>query len=125
MELRIMGDEYDVEAVTNKLRIQPTETWKMGDYIRNKDIRYKYTCWLYSTGEAPLKFKTQLEKIECLFLPKIEELCQLKDQYDLNFSFDIVICATGEEFPSVRLENPFMHLVDKLDARIDFDIYIN
>ncbi|MCQ4637782.1 DUF4279 domain-containing protein [Anaerovorax odorimutans] len=126
IDLRIMGDEYDPQKVTQKLNIQPTDTWRMGDYIRKTNLKFNYTGWLYSTGEEEtLHINTQLRKIESLFLPKTDMLCELKERYLLDFSFDIVISICNHKIPVIYFESPFTQLVAKLDARIDFDIYVN
>ena len=49
-ELRMVGDEFCVDYVTEILGIQPTEVWRKGESIRTTGKKYTYTAWEYSTG---------------------------------------------------------------------------
>lgn len=49
--LRIMGDRYNIQEISRELGITPTETWNMGDFIRNTGKKYKYSGWEYSIDE--------------------------------------------------------------------------
>lgn len=47
MSLRIMGDEYNVQEVTEELNIHPTATWHKGENVRKTGRKYLYTAWIY------------------------------------------------------------------------------
>ena len=126
VDLRIMGDVYDVQEISRELRITPTDTWKMGEFIRNTGKKYKYTGWLYSIGEEEtLDINTQLKKLENVFLPKEDILCRLKSKYNLDFSIDIVIYIENQSPPAIYLESPIIEFAANLGARFDMDTYVH
>lgn len=107
-----MGDEYNIQNVTEVLGIYPTETWNKGDKIRNSDQERSYTAWIYSTESIEtLNISTLIEKIEQVFRPKIKEICQLKEKYDLDISLDFVIIIEHEEVPAIYFEPEFLEFV--------------
>lgn len=64
VEFRIIGDEYNLDEISQGLNINPTQCWNIGDYIRNTGRFREYTCWSYSTGyEETLDIGTQINKI--------------------------------------------------------------
>lgn len=121
-----MGENYDVVEITKALGVLPTETWINGTPIRNTGRCRSYTAWIYSTGVLEtLNIYTQIEKLEALFIPKTNVLCGLKAKYDLDFSIDIVIVIENEEVPAIYLDTPIIQLAAKLEAKFDFDTYVN
>ncbi|MCM1231892.1 MAG: DUF4279 domain-containing protein [Clostridium sp.] len=126
VELRIMGDEFDVSAISKELGVAPTETWNNGDYIRNTKRKRSYTAWIFSTGaEETLDINTQLKKIEAVFFPKEATLCRLKEQYNLEFSIDIVIVIENQSPPAIYLDSPMIHFASHIGAGFDMDTYVN
>lgn len=126
VDFRIMGDNYNTEEITKVLGVTPTITWNAGELINNTNKRHSYTAWVFSTGvEETLDINTQLKKIEQTLLPKLDKLHWLKNQYDLDFSLDIVIIIENESPPAIYFENSILNLVSNIEARIDIDTYIN
>ena len=42
--------DFPLEVVTERLGVQPTETWRVGDRINNIVSRaYSFTCWKYES----------------------------------------------------------------------------
>ena len=75
VSLRLMGEEYNVQEITDFLNITPSKTWNKGESIRNSGQKRTYTAWIYSTDEIEtLNVYSQAVKIEKLFLPKIKEI---------------------------------------------------
>ena len=48
VSLRIMGEVFDIEKLTEQLGVLPSETWYKGDLIRNTGKRRTYTAWIYN-----------------------------------------------------------------------------
>lgn len=126
VSLRLMGEGYNIQEVTDFLDITPSKTWNKGDFIRNSGQKRTYTAWIYSTAETEtLDVYSQAKKIEKLFLPKIDEISFLKKKYDLDISLDFVIIIENEEVPSIYFEPSFVEFAAKIGARFDLDTYVN
>lgn len=126
VDFRIMGDEFDINLITESLDILPSDSWKIGDEIRKTGKKRAYTAWIYSTGyEETLDINTQIKKIESLFLTRTDTLCDLKKQYNLDFSIDIVIVIEDKEPPAIYLDHSIINFAAGINARFDFDTYVN
>ena len=124
--LRIMGDNYDIQEVTELLGICPSESWYKGEVIRNKDRRRTYTAWVYNTDIAEtLDINMQIKKLEEVFSSKVEAISLLKKKYDLDISIDFVIIIENGEPPAIYFEPKFIEFAAKIGARFDIDTYVN
>ncbi len=126
VSLRIMGDNYNIQDVTNKLGIYPSQSWNNGDYIRNSKRKRTYTAWIYNIDAIEtLDINVVIKKFERLFLRKAKEISELKREYNLDISIDFVIIIENEEPPAIYFEEQFIKFVAEIGARFDIDTYIN
>ncbi len=126
VDLRIMGNEFDVQVISNEIGILPTMSWNIGDHIRDTDKVRTYTAWIFSTGaEETMDVNTQLRKIENRFLSKASMLCKLKKEYNLEICIDIVIIIENQSPPAIYLDSSIINFASNIDARFDIDTYIN
>lgn len=124
-ELRILGDDFDVDEITNKLNIQPSEYWKRGDNIKRINKLRKYTCWIISTGyEESLDINIQLQKIMKKLEGKVDILKTLKDRYDLDYRLDLVINVEDNQSPEIFLNSDVISFANEIKAEFDFDLHI-
>ncbi|MBQ4524436.1 MAG: DUF4279 domain-containing protein [Lachnospiraceae bacterium] len=121
-----MGNEYNVSEITEVLGVIPKETWNIGDTIRNTKRKRTYTAWIFSIEAEEIEdINTQIEKMKAIFLPKTDKLCKIKEQYNLDFSIDIVINIEKQLPPAIYFENSLIQFVAKIGAILDIDTYIN
>ncbi|WP_449622910.1 DUF4279 domain-containing protein [Robertmurraya sp. Marseille-Q9965] len=124
-EFNIIGDEYDIEVISEQLGIEPTNYYKKGDKILNKEIQRKETCWSISSGyQISLDINDQLEKILSIIKPKRKILNKLREQYKLDYKFIIVIRVEENQSPAIYLENEVIEFANNIKADFDFDLYI-
>lgn len=125
VEFNIIGDDYDIGLISEQLDIKPTEYYKKGDKIGNKEIKRKETCWTISSGyEISLDINNQLEKILSLIKPKRNILNKLREQFQLDYKFIIVIRVEGNQSPAIYLEQEVIEFANDIKADFDFDLYI-
>lgn len=125
VEFKITGDIYSVNDLTDNLKVMPSKSWVKGDIIAKNGKERGYTCWAYSTGyEESYDINTQLKKIYETFFNKRNELIELKEKYNLNFSIDIVIKVEKGEVPAMHLDKELIEFAYFIDATYDFDMYI-
>lgn len=128
------GDEFPLEIVTDVLGIEPTKTYKKGDIIERtnnpnlvstKIRRWKETDWTLSTGyQESYDINNQLNTILKSLEGKTKELKQLKEKYDLEFLFMIVIQVENDEKPAMYLQKNIIGFASLIQAEIQFDLYI-
>ncbi|MCQ4637781.1 DUF4279 domain-containing protein [Anaerovorax odorimutans] len=120
IDFKITGDDFSIEKISEKLELEPIYTCTMDKQQVGK--RRGNTVWIYGTGsEVTIDTSIQIKKIERILLPKVAVLCELKERYNLYFTFDIIIGIGHDAVPAVYFESPFTQLVAKLDAKIDLN----
>lgn len=125
IEFRIMGNEFNIDDVTRELNILPTDFWEKGER-RGNGKKYTYTSWNYRIGsKETLDIGCQILKIEKLFFPKEEILCELRKKYDLKYGLDIIIIVENNVVPAIYFEIPIIEFLSKIGGEIDIDTYIN
>lgn len=125
VEFNIIGDDFDIGLISEQLDIKPTDYYKKGDKIRNKEIKRKETCWTISSGyEVSLDINNQLEKVLCIIKPKRNILNKLREQFQLDYKFIIVIRVEENQSPAIYLEQDVIEFANDIKADFDFDLYI-
>lgn len=125
VEFIIIGEEFPIDKISEQLSIKPTEYYNKGDKVNNRDIRRKETSWSISSGyEVSLDINNQLEKIVSLIKPKTDILKELKEQYQLEYKFCIVIRVEENQAPAIYLERDVIEFANDIKADFDFDLYI-
>lgn len=126
VEFRILGDDFEPDTITNKLVINPNEYWKIGDTIKNKNFKRKYSCWSISTGyEESLDINEQLKKILLKISDKKDVLKEIRELLTLEYRLDIIINIEGNEKPAIYLDSETIEFANDIKAEFDFDLYIN
>lgn len=126
VEFRIMGEDYNVEEITDVLKIKPTNSWNKGEIIKNTGKRRTYTLWEYSTEtEEVLDVNLHAKKIMEMFSTKIEEIELLKQKYKLDICIEFVIVIENESPPAIYFEPSFIEFAAKIGAQMDIDTYVN
>lgn len=125
VEFNIIGDDFDIDVVSEQLDIKPSYYYKKGDKIENRAIKRKETCWSISSGyEISLDINNQLEKILSLIKCKRNMLKKLRERFQLDYSFSIVIRVEKNQSPAIYLEKEAIEFANDIKADFDFDLYI-
>lgn len=121
-----MGEDYDIQEITDSLNIVPSESWNKGNSIRNSGKKRTYTAWSYSLDAIEtLDVCEQAKKIEEVFSSKVEKIAALKKKHNLDVSIDFVIIIENEEVPAIYFDASFIEFAAKIGARFDLDTYVN
>lgn len=124
--LRIMGECFDVQRITDTLGVTPSQTWNKGDPIRNTGKKRKYTAWVYDTKRMEtLSLDALIKQIMEIFSPQVDNIVALKKQFELVISLDFVIIIENEEPPAIYFEPDFINFAAEIGARFDIDTYVN
>ncbi len=125
--LKLTGnDDFPLEVVTERLGIQPTRTWKVGEKVHpDKPLERFYTCWKYETQKLEtLAVEEVLDPLYHVFHPKVEMMNELKQQFDLTIQIELVIEIEKGWAPGLVISPEFSRFASSLDAYIDVDMYV-
>lgn len=124
--LRIMGDYFDVQEVTDVLEVKPSRVWNRGEPIRNSGKEHTETAWIYNTENVEgLDTDILINHIMELFYAKADKIAALKKKYDLYVSIDFMIAIKNEEPLAIYFESEFVKFAAKIGAELDIDTYVN
>lgn len=51
IELRIMGNNFDPNLISNILSLKATDSWREGEPSKEFNTLKKYDCWAYSISD--------------------------------------------------------------------------
>lgn len=124
-EFRIIGDDFEPDIITEKLKVVPSKVWRQGEKINQRDKVREYSNWGLSTEyEESYDINEQINKVLIVFKNKKQELLQLKDLFHLDYKIEIVINVESNETPAIYLEKEIIQFCNDVGAIIDFDLYI-
>ena len=116
------GEYYDVNAITRELKIEPTSV-KL-----KKDPVPKNTSWFYKIGAGKEEdLRDEIDHIVKLFMPKIDLINKLKDEFDLQTRFQFVLYVDihpEASTPCFKLSQQTIEFLGKTKSEVDFDLYI-
>lgn len=79
-------DDFPLEVLTERLGLQPTETWRVGDKVNINHSRIRsFTCWKYESEILEtLDVNDVLLPILNVFQSKTDIINQLKTELNLD-----------------------------------------
>ena len=84
-----------------------------------------FSLWEIDTGyQESVDANIQLEQIYDRMKGKVEILRELKNQYGLNYSIEIVPQIEHNEKPALYLDQYIIDFAHKIGAIVDIDLYI-
>lgn len=121
--------DYPLEIGTERLGIQPTQTWKLGERIHpdkpNNPLERTYTCWKFETDKIEtLDSGDVLRPLFEAFESKAEIINQLKTDFNLEASLAVVSEVYEGEMPALVIYPNFSRFLAAIDASLEFETYI-
>jgi len=117
-------DDFPLEVVTERLGVQPTETWRIGDRVNNFISRF-YNCWKYESERLEtLDVDDVLLPILNVFQSKTDIINQLKEEFNLYVQIELVITIIDGYTPGLVISPEFSHFASTINAFIDIDMYV-
>lgn len=121
----IYSDEFDLNEVTHLMELTPTRVREKGIIPEGRKIPSVETSWTLSTEyEHSYDINVQLNKIINLLKGKEKALKTIKDKFDVNFNFEIVIKIENKETPGIFFEKDTLNFINNIGATIDIDTYV-
>lgn len=124
VELVIFGDSFEVQYITETLRISPTDKWEKGDFVREPNIIRDHTCWTVGIGhQESFDIENQSMNLLSIVGHKSSELLKLQTELKIESLILYTIYVYNGERPSMSLGNEIINFASKINAHIDFDLY--
>ena len=121
----IKGD-FNPDDITAKLGLSPTQQWRIGDARRHFKGYYDFALWKYGMcDEYDIDIENQMMKTISDLMPKIPELKEIKNEYDVSFVLEIVPSIyVGESTPCLNPNRAVIEFCYHTDTDIDIDLYV-
>jgi len=124
-EFSICGDQFDLNKVTEKLGINPSETRVTGVIPEGKKRPSIETSWSISTDkEDSYDVDVQTKKVLLLITEKVEELCEIKEKMNVSFILSLIVEVENGEKPALHFTSDTISFLGKIGAETDIDLYI-
>lgn len=121
----IYGDSFDIDDITYRLNIFPTETKLKGIIPVGRKRPSIETSWRISTNEdESLDINNQLTQLIELLHAKTACLCDIKSLSNVNFVFAFVVKVENGEKPAMHFSTDSLKFISSIGAEIDIDLYI-
>lgn len=121
----IYGDDFDLDDVIKQMNIEPTETRIKGIIPEDGKRESIETSWTVSTKEEnSFDINEQLNQIIALLKPKKDVLLKIKDNFQVNFVFMILIKIENNEKPAIYFDTISLDFINGISAEIEVDYYI-
>lgn len=118
--------DFPLEVLTERLGVQPTETWRVGDKVNINYSRVRsFTCWKYESETLEtLDVDDVLLPILNVFQSKTVIINQLKKELNLDVQIELVITMIDGYTPGLVISPEFSSFAAAIDAYIDIDMYV-
>lgn len=124
-EFSICGDQFDLDAITERLRIKPTETRVKGVIPEGRKRPSVETSWSLSTEkEDSYDVDEQTQKVLLLIKSKVEELCEIKEKMDVTFILGLIVEVENGEKPALHFSSDTIGFLGKIGAESYIDLYL-
>lgn len=121
----IRGD-FNPDSISKMLDLSPEQTWKIGDKRKNGTI-YDFSCWKFGTcDEYDVYVENQMLKTITPLISKISILKEIKKQYDVSFTLEIVPTIISDETtPCLAPSLEIMQFCCDTGTEMDIDLYVD
>ena len=124
IELALVGDDFDIHYVSQKLGIDPTNT-RSKDEVLGNGRKFGHTEWsIEIEREASLDIENQYGKIMSMVQSKTDLLVQLCSECDAEWHILFVIYVENGAVPGMYLSTEFIAFSAAIGAQIGLDTYV-
>lgn len=132
LELAVFGTDFDPDDLTEILKIEPSEVWRIGDQIdsnpfsrRNSaPLQRKESAWAYSDGFLQT---LDFDILTSSFIMKFKDVADLiRDfvvEHKLEVSVNVEVTIVDGRSPSLNVPYNFISLLERMGSELDFDVY--
>ncbi|WP_455813226.1 DUF4279 domain-containing protein [Pseudomonas graminis] len=124
-EFSICGDQFDLNEITERLGINPSEVRVKGVIPKGRKRPSVETSWSISTDkEDSYDVDVQTKKVLSLIKEKVGDLCEIKEKMDVSFILSLIVEVENGEKPALHFTSDTISFLGKIGAESDIDLYI-
>lgn len=121
---KIVGD-FIPDIITKKLNLEPSKFWNIGD-LRKNGTEFDFALWEYGRcDEYDVYVENQMVKTIHDLIPRVQILKEIKKQYDVNFTLQIVPSIYVDDVnPCLAPNRDVIKFCYETETDIDIDMYV-
>lgn len=117
----IYGFECSAQKITEKLNLQPTDTWLKGEKIENTIRTYDHNGWEL---QSPLPQSAFPEEHLKWFFSKLPKVLNVANEFSGDITTQISFFIMVEDVrPPLSFDNEIIQKLSFLNAGLEIDIY--
>lgn len=126
VELAIFGEIFNPEELTKQFNLEPTMTYKKGDFIRGNSLFIREeTNWSIETGyEESLNAEEVVKKLISILEHKKNEIINMQSKHNLKCKLSVVVKIENNEVPSLCFDKHTIGFINSIGAEIDICLYL-
>lgn len=122
--LTLVGNDFDLDYVTNILEISPTYTRDKNEILRNGE-KFGHTEWgTYTEYEQSFDIEIQLDKVLIPYRNKVDLMNKIRIECNAEWNVVIVIYIRNGHKPALGFSKHNLKFLASIDADVGFDLYI-
>jgi len=121
------NSNFDPDYITELLGVAPFNKWRTGEPRKHGNSFYSTSNWSGCRQDTPaLEAYEQFHAIVRMLKDKIPELNQIKQEYNVSFSINIVPDVYSDEItPALHFDEEIIKFCYLTGTVIDIDLYVN
>ncbi|KGR76281.1 DUF4279 domain-containing protein [Ureibacillus sinduriensis] len=123
------NDDFPLEVITERLGIQPTLAWKVGERrypnLPNHPLQ-SYTGWKFEIqNKETLDTENVLRPLLETFQSKTDVINELKEELFIDVHLELVIQIYDGYTPALVIYPEFSKFAAEINAYLDVDLYVS
>jgi hypothetical protein len=124
VEFKIYGHDIVVNEINDILKIKPTKAANKDDQNNFMMTKNKIGYWIIETGyEISYDSIIQIEKIIKKLLSKKNKLKTIKEKWNCEYYFCLVVNVYDNNLPALYLTSDSIKFIGDIGASYDIDLY--
>ena len=125
VEFTVISEDFDIDLLTIKLGIEPTQSYYKGDIIPRINRTREESIWRIETEyNESLDINDEVLKLMEKLYGKEEILKDLKNKHNLEYVICVVINVKNNQEPAIYLTEEVINLFSLIGIYFEIDLYI-
>ena len=119
--LVLRGPELNMDDISERLRLTPTDTWRTGEVLPGTTRTLKRSGWRYRLGpDETVSFDRQLHALQEIVTSRTTDLAQLSNEPGITVEVCFEAIIVGER-PYLSLPSGLLRTLSDANAVVEVD----
>lgn len=115
--------DIEPNTLTTEINIEPSYTWKKGDYIKRPPRKYNDNGWVLRTKEVKtLDTEKLIRTVFDRIYKKKETIIKLYDSYSFCILVSVLLYIENNVTPILSFSSELIGMIADINGEIDIDI---